>query len=184
MRHLNVLGRVFGKLTVIAYEGQFKGGARWRCRCECGQERINKVGHLTTGAVISCGCYAKRLTKSGVLRRTHGKSRSFTYNVWCKMKERCSNPKLKCWENYGGRGIKVCDRWMKFENFLEDMGEGPTWMSIDRINNDGNYEPGNCWWATPKQQRANQRPYVPFKRKDGKPTRTKYAIIHRGDELS
>jgi len=89
-------------------------------------------------------------------RPKYGKT-SPTYNSWRDMKRRCHNPNRKAYKNYGGRGIKVCDRWMDFVNFLEDMGECPEGLTLDRINNDGNYEPGNCRWATRKQQVQNRR---------------------------
>ena len=89
--------------------------------------------------------------------KTHGMTRTPTYRSWSHMVGRCRNPQNDAWHNYGGRGIQVCARWNSFESFLADMGERPAGMSIDRINNDGNYEPGNCRWATTKQQRMNAR---------------------------
>lgn len=89
------------------------------------------------------------------------KNKSVTYNIWCCMRQRCSNPKIGCYERYGGRGIKVCERWQNsFENFLADMGEAPAGMQIDRINNDGNYEKDNCRWSTSKDQANNRRSNV------------------------
>ena len=96
---------------------------------------------------------------SDIQRYVDGKQTP-TYRCWVNMKQRCLNPRNSRFKNYGGRGIKICDRWLDFDNFYEDMGEKPEGLSIDRINNNGNYEPGNCRWATPKEQVLNQRPRV------------------------
>jgi hypothetical protein len=101
-------------------------------------------------------------TKHGHHRRQNGRHHpSPTYISWFGMLTRCRNSKQRCYANYGGRGISVCERWLTFETFLADMGERPLGLTLDRINNDGNYEPGNCRWATAKEQRANQRPKHP-----------------------
>lgn len=90
-------------------------------------------------------------------RGSFGRSKSPTYHSWCKMRERCRDPKHRSYSNYGGRGVTVCERWNSFENFLADMGERPDGMTIDRISVEGNYEPGNCKWSTKEEQEANKR---------------------------
>jgi len=143
---LNLVGKRFVKLTVLSYVETRNG---WKCKCDCGNEVITRGSRLSSGRVKSCGCYSK-----------HGhaptNNHSSTYISWVHIIGRCNNPKSDKYKNYGGRGIKVCDRWLNFVNFLEDMGIRPIGKSIDRINNDGNYEPGNCRWATRSEQELNK----------------------------
>lgn len=101
---------------------------------------------------------ADRTVHGHARRRAKGRAGTSTYYIWAAMIQRCTNPKNRDYKNYGARGITVCDRWRDFTNFLADMGEKPDGLSIDRIDNDGNYEPGNCRWATPAQQASNKRP--------------------------
>lgn len=126
----------------------------WECVCDCGNKSIANGGNLKRGTSRSCGCFAGELWLKS--RTTHGRSKSREHKAWCRMKVRCYSRAFIEYHRYGGRGISVCDRWLhSFENFFEDMGLCPPDMSLDRINNNGNYEPGNCRWATTVQQLNN-----------------------------
>jgi len=150
-------GLVFGKLTVIKldYKDNY-GHLIWLCKCSCGNITKLKSTALLNRGTKSCGCY--RIDRIKETRTTHGLSKHFLYPTYISMLNRCYNPKTKCYFNYGERGIKVCDRWLEsFENFLEDIGEKPEGLTLDRINNDGDYEKDNCRWVTYKEQNNNRR---------------------------
>lgn len=161
MKRLNLTGQRFERLVVIGGNGSKGRKTLWSCRCDCGREIIAATSNLRSGNTESCGCFHReKAAERGRNSRTHGHwingQASPTYRSWLAMHGRCKHPSTNGFEYYGGRGIKVCDRWTDFENFLADMGERPLEHSLDRIDSDGNYEPGNCRWATPIQQRHNR----------------------------
>lgn len=148
---------VVGKWTV---QGKAARVGYALCRCACGTEREVRIQSLKSGGSRSCGCDVPA-RMSALLKgraRTHGRAASDTYRSWQAMKSRCGNPKHRAFKDYGARGIVVCERWAdSFENFLADMGERPPGATLDRKDGDGNYEPGNCRWASRKEQQRNRR---------------------------
>lgn len=155
----DLTNQTFSRLTVIEQSGPlYRCRQRsWLCKCECGKTKIIAEPSLKKGLTKSCGCLAK---EHGHNMTKHGRTRTSEWFSWQSMKARCLNPNHIKFKNWGGRGIKVCDRWINsFENFFKDMGPRPSLKySIDRFpDNDGNYEPSNCRWATMKQQNNNTR---------------------------
>lgn len=155
--YADLVGQRFGRLLVTARAAHQLGHPRkWLCLCDCGRITTTGTGNLTSGGTQSCGCLAAEVKSARV--RTHGMTDTRTWRSWQGMKNRCRNEKNPSYYRYGGRGIQVHEPWLKFENFLADMGERPEGMSLDRIDVNGNYEPSNCQWATSTEQRVNQRP--------------------------
>ncbi len=159
---ISIKNKKFGKLFVLCRDGSKHGNSIWLCRCDCGNFISVRKYSLTSNKTKSCGC----------LQRKHNLSKHPLYSVWHHMISRCLNKQTSTYNYYGGRGIKICERWKKVGNFIVDMypsfEEG---LSLDRINNDGNYEPSNCRWATKSEQCSNRRGYgsSPYK----------YVIFHK-----
>lgn len=175
MKSLNIkIGQTFNRLTIIdkPFSKKDKQGNERRfvtCKCVCGRIKSYRLSKITTGHTKSCGCLAKEII--GAINRKHMLSKQRIHTIWTGMKQRCLNPKSNVYKYYGARGIKICDRWLDFKNFSEDMS--PTYqerLSLDRINNDGNYCKENCRWADRRTQALNS-------------SRSKKYLVY-GEELS
>ncbi len=165
-RFINLAGQRFGRLVVTGRSGRGKHAVTlWLCRCDCGNDKTANTARLRSGKILSCGCLHSETSRASIAanrkpRYTHRGTGTPEHTTWNSMRDRCSRPKNKDYPAYGGRGIRVCERWLGpsgFSNFLADMGPRPDGMSIDRRNVNGHYEPGNCRWATDIEQRHNRR---------------------------
>lgn len=157
MKPLDLNGRTFGRLTVVGRSDKSPDGAVWwNCRCECGNSKCARGADLNRGFIQSCGCWRREMPTT---RATHNGSSSRLYRIWQAMRDRTGNSRASRFAYYGGRGITVCDEWADFSAFQQwALGNGyADNLSIDRINNDGNYEPANCRWATQAEQVRNRR---------------------------
>lgn len=175
-KFIDLVGYTFGRLVVLSRAEKFRNSLRWECKCECGKVIVVDGGNLRSGHTRSCGCYARERSSETrkTLNPTHGMTNTRFYSIWRSMIKRCCDKSHSHYESYGGRGITIDPMWLKsFESFYDDMYDsyqyhasknGEKKTSIDRIDNNGNYEKENCKWSTPKEQMRNRRnsTHIPF----------------------
>lgn len=161
-------GRRFGRLLVISFSGHTAAGkAKWLCKCDCRKMHVVIGASLINGTSVSCGCYMvecaiARSFKHGQAKRGN---KSATWKVWVDVVKRCTNPNFWAWEHYGGRGISIDPSWLDFSQFFADMGERPRGLTLDRLDNNRGYDPGNCAWVSRRRQAENRR--VPKNNRSG-----------------
>jgi hypothetical protein len=177
---LDLTAEMYGRLLLLKSVGKSKSGKTlWLCLCSCGTKIVAPVDRLRSGKTRSCGCLRKETSSTtgkitgpmnvaaatraaSKANTTHGhttRGKTSEYGCWVNMRQRCLNPAGPRFKDWGGRGISVCKRWDRYENFLADMGARPPGLTLERIDNEGNYEPSNCCWATYSEQHENKRPY-------------------------
>jgi hypothetical protein len=151
----DLTGQVFGRLTVVSLNRNQNWFDYWNCECSCGAYKIIRWDSLATSKSTSCGCYSREVNT------THGMTKTREFKSWQAMIQRCTNPNCDSYIYYGARGIRICREWMwSFQAFYDDLGPRPKGMTLDRINTEGNYEPGNCKWSTSTEQVHNRRQLV------------------------
>ena len=143
-------GDKFGRLTAIEFAGLRKNSQHWLFRCNCGNKKVVRAINVKNGNTKSCGCLNKEVITK------HGMKNTKTWNSWRSMRRRCLDKNATGYKYWGGRGIIICNSWLKFENFYADMGERPKGKTLDRIDNNGNYCKSNCKWSSPKEQMNNR----------------------------
>ncbi len=168
-RFNDLTGRKFGRLTAIKLLPKTQKHSHWLCQCECGATKGVRGQHLTAGLINSCGCLRREITSQRLT--THGMHHTKIYQSWCKMRSRCENQNNNRYDRYGGRGISICERWSIFQNFLDDMGI--TWVdgaTIERRDNNGNYDLSNCLWIPRNEQAKNRSTSIFIDTSNGKIT--------------